>query len=186
MPMDAREINWFDPSRLLDGTSSQRSAALALKRLRIFELLEDYTPALCGTVPIDCDLPGSDLDVVCHAPRRLAFEETLRLHFGDLPDFDCATKTLEGEISVVCRFGFEGWRMEVVGQEIPVPLQRAFAHMVAEAHLLAGADSTARERIRQLKRDGLSTEEAFASLFGLKGDPYSALYQLYRAEILGR
>ena len=185
-PMDARDINWFDLSRLLEGTPSQRSAALALKRLRLFELLEDYTPALCGTVPIDCELPSSDLDVVCHAPRRLVFEETLRIHFGDLPDFTCAVKTLVGEASVVCRFAFEGWRVEIVGQDVAVPLQRAFAHMVAEAHLLAGGPPSARDSIRDLKRQGLSTEEAFARLFGLQGDPYDALYGLYRLEILGR
>jgi hypothetical protein len=178
-----RETNWFDITQLLGGTATQRSAAKTLINLRVFELLEDYTPALCGTVPIDCDIAGSDLDVICQTGRLVPFEETLRIHFGELPGFSCRRKKLAGVPSVVARFFVGGWRIEIIGQTIPVPRQRAFAHMLAEALLLSRAEYGANESIRELKRRGLTTEESFGELFSLPGDPYEALTHIYESEI---
>jgi len=182
---DVRRINWFDVRRLLTGSATQRSAARTLIRLRLFELLENYTPSLCGTVPIGCDLPGSDLDIACFSPRLPPFAETLLLHFGEMPGFRCEEKKLQATPSIVARFYAEGWDIEIVGQTIPVPRQRAFAHMLAEALLLSKAEPDANEAIRELKRRGLSTEEAFGIHFSLSGDPYEALTRLYEEEVLG-
>jgi len=181
---EAREINWFDISRLLGGTPSQQSAARTLLSLGIFDHLEEYTPVLCGTVPIDCDLPGSDLDIVCHAPRLIPFEETVRMFFGEAPRFRCRRKKLLGIPSVVTRFPAGRWSIEIVGQDVPVLQQRAFAHMVAEALLLSGADPETNEKIRALKREGMTTEEAFGKTFSLAGNPYNALMQIYANEVL--
>jgi hypothetical protein len=180
---EVRNTNWFDVTRLLGGTPSQVSAARTLIGLRIFELLDDYTPVLCGTVPINCDLPGSGLDVACRAPRPIPFEEILRMHFGELPGFSCDRKKLAGVSSVVARFVAGGWKVEIVGQDPPVPRQRAFAHMIAEALLLSRAAPGANERIRELKRGGLTTEEAFGRLFSLPGNPYDELTRIYMTEI---
>ena len=179
-----REINWFDVSRLLGGTAGQQSAASTLLKLGIFDLLEEYTPVLCGTVPIDCDLPGSDLDIICHAPRPIPFEETVRMHFGDTLRFRCRRKRLVGIPSVVARFHASGWKIEIVGQAVPVLQQRAFAHMVAEALLLSGAGPETNTNIRDLKRGGKTTEEAFGKIFSLPGNPYDALMQIYESEVL--
>lgn len=182
---DPRQIDWFDLSRLLSGTTTQRSAARALVRLRIMELLADYTPALCGTVPLGCDLPTSDLDIACCAPRLPPFAEVLRAHFGDQPGFECRTEPLGGVRSVVARFRTGRRRIEVVGQELPIFRQRAFVHMLAEALLLQRAGPEAIGEVRRLKREGRTTEEAFGELFALAGDPYEALVAIYEREILG-
>ena len=181
---DPRNIDWFDTSRLLVGSKSQRSAARLLKRLEIFELLADYTPILCGTVPLGCDLPGSDLDIVCRAERLPAFKEILHLFFGDRPCFECTGMRLAGIESVVARFRAGRWRLEIVGQPVPVLRQRAFEHMLAEALLLHRAGLGANEEVRRLKQQGFSTEEAFGKLFGLRGDPYEALSKIYGREII--
>lgn len=185
MPMeDPRNLNWFDISRLFTGTPTQRSAARELSDLRVFELLEDYTPVLCGTVPIDCDIPGSDLDIACCVPRLLPFKEILHAEFGDKLSFECEEKNLEGIHSVVARFRAGDWSVEIVGQTVPVVRQRAFMHMLAEALLLFHKKTNAKQEIRRLKLDGLTTEEAFGKLFSLTGNPYTALSEIYLREIL--
>src|SRR5262249_21108876 len=56
--------NWRDLASLLDGTATQRAAYHALEALRVFALLGAFDPILAGTIPLDIDVPGSDLDVV--------------------------------------------------------------------------------------------------------------------------
>ena len=63
-------------------------------------------------------------------------------------------------------------------QDVPVAGQFACLHLLVEDRLLRLASEAAREAIRQLKRDGLKTEPAFAHYFGLAGDPYEELARL--------
>jgi hypothetical protein len=182
---DPRTINWFDPSRLLSGTASQRSAAVVTARLLIVELLSDYSPVLCGDVPIDCDIPSSSLIFACQAPRPIPFRETLYAFFEDRPAFVCEEKQYEEAVVVAAGFVEEGRRLEIVGRPLPVVRQSPFMQMAAEALLLFRGEEGANERIRQLKREGLTTEEAFARLFRLPCDPSEALADIYMKEILG-
>lgn len=50
--------------------------------------------------------------------------------------------------------------------------------MLIEYNLLKTYGDPFRERIIQLKKQGIKTEPAFAQLLGLKGDPYLALLDL--------
>ena len=158
---DPRDIDWFDLSRLLDGTSRQRSAANALMRAGVTEKLSFYSPVLCGTVPIDCDLPSSDLDVVCHASDMDQLTAELQRGLSGKPDFVLKRKNLFGIDSIICRFCLEDWPVEIVAQSLPVQRQRAYGHMLAEALLLYQGKPETNDLIRALKRRGLSTEEAF-------------------------
>ena len=180
--MDPHEIDWFDVSRLLDGTPCQRSAAEALLNARLMEKLGAYSPVLCGTVPIDCDLPESDLDMVCYAPDLDRMHEYLSAELGEMPGFAIKQKNLFGVDSVICRLQLGVWPVEIVAQPLPVQHQRAYGHMLAEALLLYRGGPEINDIIRGLKRRGLSTEEAFASHFGLPGDPYEALLHLYKEQ----
>ena len=183
---EAWDINWFDLSRLLEGTPSQRSAACTLVESRVMELLAPYTPILCGTVPINCDIPGSDLDIICYAPNLPVFKESLYLFFSDKPVFSCEEKTLAGEHSVIARFRLGSWPVKITGQNIPVTGQRSFMHMLAEALLLSKSSPGAKQEIRLLKRQGKSTEEAFCAHFKIPGEPHHALVELFGNEVINR
>ncbi len=167
-----------DIACLRSGTPRQQAAWRTLRDLRIFERLAAYDPVLAGTIPIDCDIPGSDLDVICCCADFDALAALLRRHWGHMPGFRLAVKSIEDEPSLVCDFLAPDFPIQIFAQDRPSRQQRAYLHMLVEARLLAGADAGARAAIRALKRSGLKTEPAFAAYFGLPGDPYLALLEL--------
>ena len=65
--------DWRDLTYLLQGTATQQAAYYALEALRVFALLGAFDPMLVGTIPLDIDIPGSALDIVCYAADVNAF-----------------------------------------------------------------------------------------------------------------
>ena len=160
------------------GTPVQQAAWRALTTLGILDVLAPYQPRLVGTIPINVDIPGSDLDIICQAHDLDALADELKDRFGELPGFRCARKIRYQRPVLVCEFHFAGFPFQVYASGRPVDVQRAWVHMVAEAYLLAEGGDAARAQVRALKRAGLKTEPAFARVFGLTDDPYQALYAL--------
>jgi hypothetical protein len=175
------KLDLHDLTYLRHGTPTQRAAAAAIDALGILDDLAEFTPALAGTIPLDVDLPGSDLDLICHAPDLAAFIGRVRELYDHLEAFRLTRERLRGVDSVVASFRHDGWGYELFAQPVPVAEQYACLHLLAEARLLATGGDEAREAIRALKRQGLKTEPAFARHFGLAGDPYEALARLGEA-----
>ncbi len=171
--------DWFDPVYLATGTARQRAAHRALQALDLFGALRAYTPMLCGTIPLDLDIDGSDLDIICEAHDLAAFARDVRAAFASCTGFDLRQETVQGVPTVSANFEFEGFAFEIFGQPHAVEEQNAYRHMVVEARLLEMGGEAARAKIRALKKAGLKTEPAFASYLGLTGDPYGALLKLY-------
>ena len=80
----------------------------------------------------------------------------------------------------VVTFETDAFPVEIFAKQEPVEEQYAWRHLSVMARLLKETPEL-RERVRNLKRTGMSTEEAFATLLGLKGDPYHALLTLEKA-----
>ena len=163
---------------LRTGTPVQRAAWRVLTELAILDILAPFHARLVGAIPIDVDIPGSDLDIICQAPDLEPLARVLEAHFGRFPDFHLARKTRYGHPILVCDFTHRGFPIQVYGSPTPVERQRGWVHMAAEAHLLNLGGPEAREAVRALKQAGKKTEPAFAQVFGLAGDPYDALYAL--------
>ena len=66
-------MNFRNPAYLTRGNARQQRAYRALQSLGIFRILRDYTPILTGTIPLNIDIRGSDLDVICAAHDLEAF-----------------------------------------------------------------------------------------------------------------
>src|SRR5512142_3297777 len=98
-------MNWLDPAYLARGNERQRRAYRVLGALSIFEALHASTPVLAGTIPLDIDVPGSDLDIICAAYDLDAFEQTVRAAFGAQQGFRIEQKTVDGVPRVVADFG---------------------------------------------------------------------------------
>ncbi len=162
------------------GTLRQRAAYEALRALDVMATLAAYNPRLTGAIPLDVDIPGSDLDIICQvgAEQMDALAELLRQKYGHLPGFRLARKQRYDHAVVVCDFTCCEFPIQVYGSPTPVDAQRAWVHLLAEAHLLAQAKPEEKEAVRALKLAGVKTEPAFAQIFGLTGDPYEALYEL--------
>lgn len=74
-------------AHLASGNERQRDAYRVLLQSGLFSILEAYTPYPAGTVPIDIDIPGSDLDILCEASDLNAFEMVVTQHFSGMKHF---------------------------------------------------------------------------------------------------
>ncbi len=139
------------------------------------EVLSSFDPVLKGTIPIGIDVPGSDLDIICEVQDSDLFGEILKVEYGNLVDFSLSEKEMEGVDSILARFTFGEFKIEIFGQPVPVEKQNAFLHMLAEYEILNIKGEDFRQSIIDLKKVGYKTEPAFAKLLRLKGDPYIAV-----------
>ncbi|MQP67981.1 DUF4269 domain-containing protein [Niveispirillum sp. SYP-B3756] len=163
---------------LAQGSEDQRRARAVLVRHDLLGRLAPLDAALAGTVPLDIQGPGSDLDILVTAPAEpAALIPRLDAMFGTLPDYRRRLADFIDGPALVAGFTLEGGPVEIFAQALPVERQMAWRHMRVEARLLA-LFPAAKAAIRSLKAAGLKTEPAFAALFNLPGDPYQALLGL--------
>lgn len=172
--------DWQAPRYLQTGTSRQRQAYEAWHALGLEAVLHAYGPVITGTIPLNVDVEGSDLDVCCEvAPEaQAAFEALVRQHYGHLPTFQVKRFSSQGHAAIVCGFSYGELPIELFGQALPATQQYAYRHLVVEAAVLETGGEPWRAAVRHLKQQGLKTEPAFAQLLHLPGDPYEALLAL--------
>lgn len=68
----------------------------------------------------------------------------------------------------------EGFPIEIFGQNKPTTQQNAYLHMVAEYKILQEKGEKFKQKIIELKKQGIKTEPAFGMLLGLE-NPYEDL-----------
>lgn len=88
--------------------------------------------------------------------------------------------------TLVCRFIQQDFPIEIFCQPVPVKQQLAYRHMVIEHWLLQTHGPAFRQRVLELKQDGMKTEPAFAAVLNLEGDPYQALLKFEQDESFKR
>lgn len=164
---------------LKDGNVRQRSAFRVLDNLKIMTALTSFDPLLVGTVPIEIDLPTSDLDIVCEFHDAAQFAELLIQKYRKYEDFAIKTKVVNQIERVVCNFIYERWMFEIFGQPIPTLQQNGYKHMIIEYRILNILGNKAKQYIIDLKRGGLKTEPAFGKMLSLPGDPYRVLLEMH-------
>lgn len=132
---------------------------------------------MAGTFPLGLAVPGSDIDVLCHAPDAQVFAEALWETCRDFEDF-AMWQWQKADRPVVAAFSVAGVPFEVFGQALPVQEQHGWRHFAVEARLLRLGGTDLREAVMTARRAGVKTEPAFAQVFGLEGDPYGAMLAL--------
>jgi len=150
----------------------------AIDRLRILDVLRDCDPHIAGTLPLGINVPGSDIDILCHASDAEAFTQLVWSAFGDQAGFSIRQWTQE-ERPVIASFKAHGWPFELFGHPSPVPLQRGWRHFEVERRLLALGGVPFRQAVMERRQRGAKTEPAFADSLHLKGDPYAALLEIH-------
>ncbi len=170
-----RLVNFTTLDYLEDGNEKQKQIREVLLRNRIFDLLAEFSPVLAGTFPIEIDIPGSDLDILCCFANHDNFSSVLKENFQTQDGFKLLE--MEGKRIVLANFNLEGFPVEIFGQNIPVLLQRAYRHMIVEHRILQEKGEAFRNEIIRLKIAGVKTEPAFAQLLGIEGDPYLGLLE---------
>ncbi len=163
---------------LKSGNERQQKAYQLLTKYRFFEKLKTYSPILAGTIPIEIDVEGSDLDIICEVD--LSFEEDfldelmLSKCIPGNTDVQVHYPVIDGEKCIVLNFVLEDFPIEIFGQNKPTTQQNAYLHMMAEYRILQEKGEEFKQKIIQLKQQGMKTEPAFGLLLGLE-NPYEDL-----------
>ena len=156
---------------------SHRSYENALAECGVLEVLAPFDPRVAGTPPLGLELPGSDIDVLCFAPDSHRFIDTVWRAFSDTPAFT-AKQWVDPPRPVIASFEVADWRIELYGEAAPVEQQRGWRHFSVERRLLALGGRDFRAAVLAVRRQGIKTEPAFATVLGLSGDPYIAMLDL--------
>ena len=151
--------------------------ASAVTSSAVMELLKPFDPRIVGTLPLGIAVPGSDIDIVCHAPDPNAFVDIVWAHYRSADDF-LLYRWTSGTRPAIARFVWDGWPFELFGDLLPVDRQQGWIHFEVERRLLALDDGRLRRAVGKLRADGLKTEPAFAAVLGIPGDPYRGLLEL--------
>lgn len=167
--------NWRDITYLNGGDAVQQKVYAAIQSAAVLDKLKAFDPIVTGTYPIGIYLPASDIDIACEYDKKEQLIELLNNTFGPFTNFSINIKELRGIESIIARFEHSGFLFEIFGQAVPVEEQYSYRHMLIEHKLLESKDSAFRKKILKLKLQGLTTEEAFAELLEIEGNPYDEL-----------
>lgn len=163
---------------LKDGNERQRKAYEILTKHHFFEKLKAYSPILAGTVPIEIDIEGSDLDIIFEVDLRFEEDFLDDLMFSRFIPHDVETKVeyliINGEKCITLNFMLDEFPIEIFGQNKPTTEQNAYLHMIAEHKILQEKGEEFKQKIIELKKQGIKTEPAFGMLLGLE-NPYEDL-----------
>ncbi|MBE1556765.1 DUF4269 domain-containing protein [Sporosarcina limicola] len=158
------------------GNNNQKRAYSAIENLGIMYNLSEYSPILCGTLPIGVDIVGSDLDIIMNVVNFPLFEKKVTNLYGNQQDFIIKKLIIRNVPVIIANFMFEDFKFELFGQPQPVKEQHAYLHMVIENSLLQHYPCL-KDEVINLKEQGFKTEPAFCKLLGLENDPYTALLE---------
>lgn len=166
-------IDWGNINYLQSGNKRQQEAFAALSGLNIMFLLKEYEPILVGTIPIEIDIPESDLDIICYTKDLVAFQGVVHEYFRKYHTF---FDKFSNE-AYIAKFYFCGFEFEIFAQPVPTRYQYAYRHMLIEYKILNLAGQRFKNEIIQLKQNGYKTEPAFGKLLKLN-EPFSELIEL--------
>lgn len=173
-------INFENTAYLKNGNERQQAAYQVLTKHEVLSKLREFSPILVGTIPINIDTAGSDLDIICCCPDLQNFAEAVTKSFKHERKFSIAYSAHSGKDNVAASFFLDNFEVEVFGQSTPTKEQNAYRHMLIEHRILEQKGEDFRKQIVALKEQGVKTEPAFAQLLGVSGDPYSGLLDFER------
>jgi hypothetical protein len=171
-------VNFRTIEYLKSGNERQKLAFSEIKKHKVLEKLKKYNPILTGTIPIEIDVPESDLDIICECQNHSEFKAYLLDQFSQKKDFKVYS-ILQNDIeSTIAEFKTDNFLFEIFGQNIPTERQDAYRHMIIERNILEEKGFEFKQKVKDLKSSGIKTEPAFAKLLGLEGNPYIELLKL--------
>ncbi|ANF49621.1 hypothetical protein A0O34_03245 [Chryseobacterium glaciei] len=159
---------------LKDGNDKQKRVYEVLTKYRIFEKLSNYSPILAGTIPIEIDIEGSDLDIICEVKNEAGFLNVLNQILPQGIDFKIETNISNNENCIILNCILEEFPIEIFGQNTPTTEQNAYQHMIAEYKILQEKGEDFKQKIIELKKKGIKTEPAFGLLMNFE-NPYEDL-----------
>ncbi len=157
---------------LKKGTPRQKKVFQILDHINILDMLKAYDSILVGSLPLNLDLQDSDLDLICHYKNKRDFIRDITSKFGMMDGFILEESEIYNIETVIATFSKGGFIFEIFGQEIPTKNQMGYQHLIIEYKLLNDRGEQFRIKIKELKKKGVKTEQAFCDLLGILGNPY--------------
>jgi hypothetical protein len=168
-------------SYLQHGSALQQSVFRLLQNKKILYHLRPVRPVVAGTLPLNIFIEGkSDIDILGHSNDFETVEKILLTHFSGHDGFFIEKKPIRQQPTLICRFSVNTMPVELFIQDMPVKEQYGYRHMVIEHWLLTKYGEPFRQQVIKLKKKGMKTEPAFATLLHLSGDPYEVLLDFER------
>jgi hypothetical protein len=127
---------FFTIDYLNKGNKRQRKAYEAIKELNILNDLSEFTPLLCGTLPIGIDIEGSDLDIIMEVTDFSLYESKVTKLYGEMENFKIKRSEINDIPFIKGNFLYQGFEFELFGNEQPVHKQNAYLHMIIEHKIL--------------------------------------------------
>ncbi|MFA1819779.1 DUF4269 domain-containing protein [Virgibacillus oceani] len=162
-------INYFKTEN-----EKQKRAYKVIQSLHLMNDLKEFTPILCGTIPLGIDVDSSDLDIIMEVNDFPRFEQKIRKLHSKHDNFKIKHTNIRGQKVIKANFFDRGFEFELFGQSQPVFEQHAYLHMIIEQSLLEKIPYL-KEKVIKLKKRGYKTEPAFCEVLGISGDPYDNL-----------
>lgn len=170
-------MDFFSPEYLRTGNAAQRISWSTLSGLDLFSFIRPWNGVLAGTIPLDIHTENSDLDLLCQCADLEDLKQKITAQYHSVSGFEVQIKSIRNRQTLLARLGTRPFPVEIFAQNRPVTEQEGYQHLVVEYALLE-ENPALRDEVRQLKREGMKTEPAFALALGLPGDPWQALLDL--------
>jgi len=155
---------------LKNGNEKQKRVYEILTKHQILEKLKEYSPILAGTIPIEIDIEGSDLDIICEVDLRFQEDFLDDLMFSKFIPHDVEVKVeypiINGEKCIVLNFILEEFSIEIFGQNKPTIEQNAYRHMIAEYKILQEKGENFKQKIIEFKQKGNKNRTCFRNVAG--------------------
>lgn len=145
----------------------------------ILKALSPWQPLLSGSMPLQLDIEKSDLDILLQAESLEGIEAKISAVLAPL-GFRIQwfrSNSKQGECVVgTLKQGTQ--EIELFVSTVPVLNQHSHRHLLSEFCYLVKHGPAIRRALIEWKREGLTTEEAFAKVLKLPGNPYDVLLDL--------
>lgn len=165
-------INFKNIDYLKVGNCKQVEIYYLLKNHKLLEILKDHNPIIVGTIPIEIDIENSDVDIILETKNFESLKKLLIQNFLNYNDFKLR---ISGKNIIVCNFTIDRTPIEIYSENKVTDQQFSYLHMIKEYEILKSKGPDFKEKIIELKKAGLKTEEAFCKLLKISGNPYIEL-----------
>ena len=161
-------------TKLRNKTEKARNAIKAIYDCQILQKLEQYNPTVVSTILVGLDTDDSDIDIICSYNQSSVFFKDTKLLISNCFNGICKKK----DNYVIAQFQYAGFLFEIFGTDREIESQMAFRHYQVMKRLSQIGRTNFQNAVRAIKKTGIKTEPAIASILQLKGDPYESILLL--------
>lgn len=145
-----------------------------LSKTSFLAKLAPWQAMFSGSIPIGVHLDDSDLDVLLYSSSPKSAIDEINHVMKDIGDISWKKRSTS-DLEYVGRLAGGSRVIEFFISNVPSVKQNSHRHLLSEYLLLVKEGDGLRAKVKALKMQGASTEEAFCQALGIAGDPYRGL-----------